>query len=392
MDDDFHFQHLSPRKLEGRDELLMLTHDLEYGMSGRIDVIGLHGFFVEAAHLLRNSIKLYEEGVFDAAFYSTRAALELARIITHFSEQVEPTESEIYLEWRRSSSYFPTDGKIRKRLKAAGKVYAEVRDALESFFDAQDERLERVQKYIHKQSYKTFYEQSPWRPDIAKSRATEIDELFQEFLTNTVIEIALLRLCVDPYPVLLRDDEVSHKIHYQSVTIPFSRSMIKLIGKERLAAYRGTDFYESHKSSYLGNEALSEATYNLINHEYYDRDEREDILNQAHLISEDDKLVIGLFDISNDITRIYLDSGIRWYFSSTDSVRTQMGFRHDDQETFQRVTSTELLANLSLDEAYVSYFSSGQSRTWVEHNRQLSKKAIDRIQDALEQRRHGREY
>lgn len=370
----------------------MLTHSLEYSMSGRIDVMGLHGFFVEAACSLRNSIKLYEEGVFDAAFYSVRAALELARIITHFSEQDDPSESEIYRDWRQSSSYFPTDGKIRKRLNAAGKVYAEVRSSLESFFDAQDERLERAQKYIHKQSYKTFYGKNSWRPDVVQSRAAAIDELFQEFLTNTIIEIALLRLCIDPYPVLLRDEDVSHKIHYQSVTIPFSANMIDLIGEDRLASYRKTDFYALHKSGYLDNEELSEATYNLINHEYYDRSDRKAIIDQSHLISENDKVAIELFDASKDITHVYLDGGLNWYFSSTKPVRKQMGFRHDDQNVLQRMKSTEPIGNLNLDEAFVSYFSSGQARTWIEHNKKLSQEVLDKIQHSLEQRRINRGY
>lgn len=385
--DSYHFQHLNPRELARRDDFLSLTHDIEYGMSGRVDVMGLHGFFVEAACLLRNSIKVYEEGVFDAAFYCVRAALELARIITHFSEQDDPMESDIYIMWKQSASYFPTDSKIRKRLKAAGKVYTEVRSSLAPFFDSQDERLERAQKYIHKQSYASFYGKISWRPDVVKSRSAVVDDFFQEFLSNTIIEIALLRLCIDPYPVLLLDKDVSHKIHYQSITIPFSISMIDLIGEELLANYRKTDFYESHKRGYLSNEELNEATYNLINHEFYDRAEREAIVSQSHLISDNDKAAIELFDISDDLTYVYLDGGLSWYVSSTRSVRAQIGPGRDRQDAFQRMTSTDQLANLRLDDAYVSYFSSGKARTWIEHNKKLDKESLDKIQGVLDDRR-----
>jgi len=256
MNDQFHFQHLTPRTLPNRENILSVTHDIEYSMTGRSDVMSLHNFFVEASSLLRNAVKQYEEGFFDASFYSVRTALELIRIITHFSEQDAPTESDIYKQWRQGG-WFPHDSKIRNRLKEAGAVYSEVRDALTPFFDEQDERLEKVQKYIHKQSYKTFYSQNPFRPDVVQSRNKMVDELFVDFITNSIAEIAILRLCVDPFPLLLKDDDVMYKIHFQSMTIPFSDEMLEIIGDENINSYQMTNFYQSHKSNYLDNEDLS---------------------------------------------------------------------------------------------------------------------------------------
>lgn len=388
MDDHFNFQHLTPRTLPNRENILSITHDIEYSMTGRFDVMSLHNFFVEASSLLRNAVRQYEEGFFDASFYSVRTALELIRIITHFSEQDNPTESDIYQQWRQGG-WFPHDSKIRNRLKEAGAVYSEVRNALSPFFDKQDERLEKVQKYIHKQSYKTFYSQNPFRPEVVQSRNKMIDELFVDFITNSIAEIAILRLCVDPFPLLLKDDDVMYKIHFQSMTIPFSDEMLEIIGSENVSKYQTTDFYQSHKTNYLGNEDLSEATHNLINNEYYDRNAKDDIYQQISFISKDDKVAIMLFDVSEDITKVFLNSGLSWYFSSTKSARKDFGFKGD---YIHHLTTAELQTNVPMEEAYISFFLSGQSRCWIEHNDKLSEKKIEKTTEILEESDKNKGY
>ena len=87
MDNNSRFyHHLQPLALKEKDSFLWATSEIEQSFTGRIDILtsGLHTFFLESSKLLRNSIKLYEDGIFDAAFYSVRSALELARIVAHF--------------------------------------------------------------------------------------------------------------------------------------------------------------------------------------------------------------------------------------------------------------------------------------------------------------------
>lgn len=381
MNDNYHYQHLVPRELQSKEAILDATHDIEFSMTGRVDVMSLHSFFIEAASLLRNSVKLFEQGFFDAAFYSVRTSVELARIITHFSEQDTPIESEIYKSWIQGD-WFPVDNKIRKRLKQTGAVYSEVREALPDFFDSQDTRLEKIQKYIHKQSYKTFYAQNPFRPDVQQSRMQKVNELFEDFITNSIAEIALLRLCVDPFPLLLRDEQIMYRIHFQSMTTPYSDKMIELIGAKNIDRYQSTGFYKGHLEQYSANEELAEATYNLINNEFYDRSDRESIMQQYHLLSKRPLLAIGIFDISDDITRIFLDNGLSWYFSSTKSLRKGWGsIPMDDHMRY--VTDNEHHVNIELEESYISFFPKGQDTCWVEHNQKLTQQEVEAIKKVL---------
>lgn len=377
MNDDYHYQHLTPRELRDKKAILDATHDIEFSMTGRVDVMSLHSFFIEAASLLRNSVKLFEQGFFDAALYSVRTSLELARVITHFSEQDTPTESEIYKSWIHGD-WFPVDNKIRKRLKQTGAIYSEVREALPDFFDSQDARLENVQKYIHKQSYKTFYAQNPFRPDVQQSRIRKANELFEDFITNSIAEIAVLRLCIDPFPLLLRDERIMYRIHFQSMTTPYSDGMIELIGTKNIDSYRGTGFYRDHLEQYSVNEELAEATYNLINSEYYDRSARESIMQQHHLLSKRHLLAIDIFELSNDITRIFLDNGLTWYFSSTKSLRKGGGsIPMDDHMRY--ITDNEPHGNIKIEGAFISFFPKGQDTCWIEHNQKLTQQDTEAI-------------
>lgn len=94
--DEWHYRHLSANTLVNKDSILSVSENIDDSFSGRVDIMGLHRFFMEAACMIRNAVSQYEQGFIDAAFYSVRSALELARIIAYFSNQNQPLESDIY--------------------------------------------------------------------------------------------------------------------------------------------------------------------------------------------------------------------------------------------------------------------------------------------------------
>lgn len=379
--DDYYYQHLTPKAFDIKEDILSISKDIENSFTGRLDVMGLHIFFSEASSLINNAVRQYEQGFFDSAFYSVRSALELARIVAYFSHQDEPTESDIYKKWVQGGK-FPYDSQIRGLLNDTSAVYVEVREALSDFFDAQDERLKQVQKYIHKQGYRTFYHQNAFRPDIKKFRAEQVDKLFSEFITNSTIEIAFLRLCIDPFPVLLQDPSVMYKIHFQSVTEPYHDKTLELMGEQNLAKYRKTDFYSSHVDFYATNEELDEATYEIVNHQFYDKTSEEKIKKQLHLLSNDAVLAISIFDVSEDITKVYMQGGWIWYFTNADSVRKNWGF---SSESLNRLVEAKTQVNTEYDEAFLSYFSSNKTQCWTEQNSKLSNEQIEVIRKLVEE-------
>lgn len=371
--DDYYYQHLQPNTLKDRDVFLRATHDIECSFTGRVDILtsGLHRFFLESSKLIRNAIKLYEEGVFDAAFYSVRTALELARVVAYFSNESEPGDSELYKSWRQGGK-FPFDSTIRKQLEESGNVYVEIHSILKDFFDDQKARLASVQKYIHKQGYRTFYERGFTNEEREKRRQDKIAEDFYQFLKGTLTEIAFLRLCIDPFPILLRDSRVMYKVHFQGMTEPFSDVFVtNIIGEDKVEKYCTTEVYLSTFNHFNDNEQLTEEAHTLINNQYYNRKDWPVIERQMHLLSKKDTAAIKIFNFSNKVANLYMLGGWHWYFSDINSLRD--GTRFSSQSLLD-VKESDVKINAKYDEAYLSYFPDfDDDGLWIEHNEPLDK-------------------
>lgn len=330
--------------------------------------------------MIRNAVSQYEQGFTDAAFYSIRTALELARVVTYFSSQNQPLESSLYKAWVHGER-FPFDSKIRAALVDAASVYNEIRTALSDFFDDQDNRLQRANKYIHKQGYKTFYTQNALRPDLNDLRKHKTNELFNNFIVNSTVEVALLRLCIDPFPVLLQDESVMYKIHFQPVTFPFTESTIKFIGEDRIEKYRNTAFYQSYVESFASNEELCEEAYSVMNDEYYDRCSWEKIKPQLKLLSLNDQIVVLIFNSSKAISDIYFYGGLAHYFSNVDSNNGVI--RGLSSRDLDKVKESKNKINIQYYKTFMSYFSYSDVECWVEHNIRLTKKEVEQIRKVI---------
>jgi len=377
--DSIYFYHLRPTTVDDKELFYSASRDIDHSFTGRIDMLGLHNFFIEASLLIRNAVRLYEQGFFDAAFYSVRSAVELSRIVTYFSDIDNPKDSEVFKNWT-SGGKFPFDSRIKEELERSSDVYQEVRGVLGSFFDEQAERLRASQKYIHKQGFKTFYDRGFTNDEREKKRIAMMTQDFNAFTKNSLAEIALLRLCVDPFPLLLNDPDVMYKIHFESMTEPFSDDMVdKIIGKANVALYRSTDFYTSIAAYYDDNEALSEEAHTLINHQFYDRKSRKIIERQFHLLSKRDQSMVKMFNESDEISHIYASGGLEFYFSDVKSTRTKFGFSGSD---FQVTDGVDKKLNTDYDGAFLSHIYTEDEDYWIEHNRPLKPEEFLEIQKA----------
>jgi hypothetical protein len=378
-EDSFYLHHLKPTKVENRELFYSASLDIEHSFSGRLDMFGLHTFFSEASMLIRNALRLYEEGFFDSAFYSVRSALELSRIVTYFSDIDNPQESEIFKSWA-SGSKFPFDREIKREIEKSSSVYQELHEVMGDFFGLQAERLRAAQKYIHKQGFKAFYARGGTNAEREKLRQDRMNRDFESFVKNSIVEIALLRLCIDPFPLLLNDPDIMYKVHFESMTEPFSDDMIeKILGNEIVSLYRSTEFYKSHVAYFESNVALSEEAHELLNNQYYNRSSWHIIKQQLQLLSAHDQAAVRIFNSSSAISKIYIFRGLVFYFSDVKSNRTKFGFSSTD---FDQIKVAEVKINTDYDGAYLSYISGGDEDYWLEHNALLNPDEIIKIQKA----------
>ena len=374
LDNLLYYRHLEKENIENKEQLLGVINNIDDSFTGRSDVMSLHVFFMESANMLKNSIKQLELGFFDAAFYSVRSAVEISRVLVRVSIEDVPIESELYQKWINLQR-FPFDGNIKQQLKEMNLVYEEIRCSFSDFFSEQYERLGIVNKYIHKQGYKTFYQPNSI-VEVLNKRKEERKSLFVEFINNSIIEIILLRLCIDPFPLLLNDEEIMYKIHFQSMTFPFKEDTLEFLGKDFIDKYKKTEFYKGHLNMFQGNESMTEGTYNIVNHEYYEREKWDEVKEQLHLLTKDAIRAVKIFNLLEDATRIYFVNGFISYYSNTPSLRTESSFNS------KKLTDLKLKQkkiNTDYDGAFLSYFDSDGEDIWVVHNSELDQNQIEDI-------------
>ncbi|MFT8443471.1 MULTISPECIES: hypothetical protein [Bifidobacterium] len=335
IDTNVWFSHLRSCHLDDRDAILQATLDIEMSLTGRIDMFQLNIFFAEASKELRNAVKLLESGMYDSAFYSVRSAVELAHIVAYFSGDDDPASSELYERWKKGG-WFPPDGEIRKNLAEVCAPFQEVKAALPEFFAERNKALRRANKYIHRQGFRTFYSLTqrpePWYAGYLPAMRDE----FHAFIMGAVTEIILLRLSVDPFPILLRDPDVMYKIHYVSQTKPLSDTVVDLFLTPKIIdSYRSTSFYSQLAEEFSGNEPFSKATYNLFNFGIYHHADHDKIMQQFKLLGKSDRMAVRIFECMPDVSCIFTESGLKMYMAESFVLKSGPLISSDDFRTDQ---------------------------------------------------------
>lgn len=71
--------------LPDSEKLLLYLHSLII-ITGQVDVMFCNAFIDEAIQLLKNSIFLYKDGLFDCAFYSVRQSNEVINTMLYLAQ------------------------------------------------------------------------------------------------------------------------------------------------------------------------------------------------------------------------------------------------------------------------------------------------------------------
>ena len=361
---DWRYQHLATFVLEHKDVYLDSAWDIQNSFTGRVDIIGLHRFFIESALEIKNSIKLFESGFIGAAFYSVRVAVELARVVTLFASSENHANSDMFGLWK-SGGKFPFDAQIKEKIKASSEVFMEVEHEIPWFFENQAKRLKKMQKYIHKQGFATFYDRGFESVEKSFMRKNRITEDFDTFIKNSIIEISILRVCVDPFPILLNDPEIYRRIHFESMTIPFGEGLMEVIGADIIQLVRSIPAYRSYVESFMEYDELSDEALSVVNDNYYDRGWWNVVSPQMQLLSVGDRVAVSLFQLSVKVSKVYSIGGLHFHFSNVPTKRKNLSW---SSETFDSVSDF----NVTYDEVFLSHVQVLGQDFWLEHNEPLS--------------------
>lgn len=366
--------NIRPFVISNKEQYYYDLMNIEHSWSGRADGNICNTFIMEAEQQLINAIELFEKGYFDCAYYSLRTAIELSTTMV-FLDDMPENERENFLDAWKATLDFPMQGQMIKQLSQRGNIFVDMKSQMPDFFKYAKELGAELNKYVHKQGLQHFYVSRNHPMNQNKSQEQFI-ETFEKHLQRCVGVVAVMRLAIDPFLVLLMDEEILYRC-FDSMTDPYSEEFVeKYIGISTIEQYKHTDFYINVYESFLEYEKKNDATFNVMKHQYIDTNKLEEIFAQLHLLAKDDIISVLLVTACAKIVKTYSYHGLMMYFTDRNTNRTAMLWAGED---FKKFSEAESLINQPYDESYISVFFFGDNPYFAEHNDRLSFEEVDKI-------------
>ena len=348
--------------------------NIEHSWSGRVDGNICNTFIMEAEQQLINAIELFEQGYFDCAYYSLRSAVDVSTTMV-FLDDMPYDEREKFLGAWKSTADFPMQGQMIKQLSQRGSVFVDMKAKMPDFFTNAKSLSAELNKYVHKQGLQHFYV-SRNHPIRQNQSQDSFVQTFEDYLQRCIGVVAVMRLAIDPFPVLLMDEEILYRC-FDSMTEPYSEDFVaKYIGISTLDQYKQTEMYSGMYDVFAADEKKNEATFNVMKHQYIDSNKMEDIFSQLHLLSKDDVICVLLVSSCEKITKVYCTQGLSMYFTDRNTNRSVMSWSSDD---FKNFAESQTPINQHYDEAYISVLRFGDTPYFVEHNDPLEIEEIGQM-------------
>jgi hypothetical protein len=335
-------------------------------------------FFREAVQLIVNSITLFEKGYFDCAFYSLRQSLEISTTIVYFVDDSETNRNEEMKKWKNQER-FPMHNQMLNELQKRKNVFAEIKDKMSSYFEDIEMTKQKLNKYVHKQGLDKFYVARNSSLHKEKKQSKLISD-FPEFLTKSMGAVAVFRLAIDPFPLLLADESIYARTG-QLMTEGYSEQFIeKYIGHENIASYKETELYQLHYQSIIQDEEMIPPVLDVVKHNYIDKLKIDEIISQRHLLSLYDAVAVALVSYSDKVAKVYCIARWHWYFTNTQTMRTSQRWGSDDFDVFE---NEHIKFNVPYGEAYLSHLKIRDEDFYIEHNNVFSEIEIKQLDDII---------
>ncbi|MBN2676345.1 MAG: teicoplanin resistance protein VanZ [Alphaproteobacteria bacterium] len=334
----------------------------------------INTFLLECCQLLTNSIFLFEKGYYDCAYYSLRQSLGVGITMIYLIDIPNEEDKKKKLEAWRKKEKFPSFSTMREFLKNQGIVSSDIHKHLPSFFEKIWKYSQKINKAVHKQGFNFLYISR----NHPLNRYKEEDFLseFESFLSETIGIISILRLAIDPFPILLKDEEIYHRM-FDTLTLQYPDNFIEKYTITGLVEnYKKTELYQNHYNHFMDKEKQSEAITHIIQNQFVNTKEFDSINQQLHLLKPDDILAVKFLEKSEKITKCYTMGGLLFYFSDRNTNRTSHSYSSEDFKNFSKASQKY---NQKYDEAFISVFSCNGEDFYVEHNQKFSKRECDEL-------------
>ena len=364
--------NIKPLPLPKAKEYLEDLNDLRFSDSGMLAEVNPFFFVNEACQLLANSVKLFELGYFDCAFYSIRQAIEMSLSGLYLFSNPEKLKG-----WRNLEKGFELKT-IVPELKDGKEGFAEIKELFSDFFERIAEEKKLMNKYVHKQGYKSLYfHYNSFNAHGKPERIASLTKDFETLLHDTITAVALYRLVIDPYPILTLDEDIVTRMP-DLIAESFPRSFVeKYISEEYVERYKKSGIYQGYYDYFKALPSQNEAVYALIHWQLFERKDYNQVKEQKDLLSLHDMEAVDLFMCSLKIGCVIIDGCIS-YSSETKLKDTSLAI---GEAYYKEIFEGQADYNVAYKGDYISRFHLNDSMTYLKHVRALDEEEIRMIME-----------
>lgn len=312
-------RYLKPVEIENKEFYYSLIYEISESLTSGIIVDLFHSnkinmIITEACQSLANSIRLYELGYFDDAYYSMRSAIELATIMLDVGDnEYEKMVNNMNLFSNKEYRNFRAS--TLRYLKENGIEFRDVANKMPNFVNEINNTYIKLNSFVHKTGFDNFYGiRNYYNENFHKK---QLDD-FENNLISSIRIVAIMRLVIDPFPLLLADEE----IYYRSpniMTYPFNEKLLEVMGEESIAEFKNTDVYKSYEEELMKLEKRNQEVNNIVMADYIDLDNLENIYLQKHLLNHHELKYVDIASCSEKIILIISDNGFSRYSTSSNT-------------------------------------------------------------------------
>lgn len=370
-------EHLNKYKIKEKEQYYYDLGFVDSNITGRVDAQIVNTFIFEAKYLVINAIKLYELGYFDCAYYSLREAIEISTIMVYLVDIPQKDREEKLKAWK-NIEWFPMRNKMLEYLEKNGEIFVDFKEKMNDYFEYSNEYIETINKYVHKQGTDKLYTVKKWYDHRKKLDEEYYFNRFEKYLKFTIGHIAIMRLSIDPFPIILMDEKLYLKT-MDTITEPYSQEFLdKYIDKKYIEKYKETELYKGYESYFEKMEEQSIEISNIIKEFFVDISKYNEILKQFHLLNKHQQIIVEIFKISCKISNIYFNGCPISYFSNTQSKKKAFNY---NSKQFEEFSKSNYRINMNYEEVYMSVFNIGNDEYFVEHNETLNEIEIQEIEN-----------
>ena len=344
-------------KLPERDKLISIIHFLT-PTTGILRNMFCNSFMQESVEMIRHSFFLYEEGLFDCAFYSLRQSIEILNSMLLCVDDEEKLNS-----WK-AKDWFPMDSKVKQILESQNNAYKEIKTKIPEFFEDTEICLNQANKYIHKQGFDTFYVCHWVKTDLGNENCLK---LYLKLMKQAIGMVLIMNIALDPLSLALSDQDVKMYIPFAPLTEPIPIQVFEeILSIEVLEKIKETQHYKELKEYFLSQERLSKATYEVIYYQYFDIQNLKEIEKQRHLLDLEQGLILDILLAGINASYFYPQNYIPFGYATSYTAKTYMSSWSSNQ--FDEFLSEPYKKNISWKNMYISIFSLFDSYLIIQHN------------------------